>query len=312
MTGNVTPLAVVAIMNSLAGRPAPRDYLTIAHSMALVLRRSLCPTPSRSLTIAHGHMTVTGNDTDEPIGGAGHRAQAESFGEMTETAVPSRTARNAGLFLIFTALVTLIAVAGRVAADADRDTVQETLAAIADSRFPYAISGAGRLASGITLTVAALYLYRTWIIRQRLVTPIVPGILALSGLLTTISGLLAIVLAIALPGGEESADGFYEVISGARWLTGVAGFSAVGLALIVASPYQHRIGGMLRAIAPVSAVLGAVMQLIWIQDFTALHRLSGMVFFVWLIAIGLMLMSGRAERQFRSWISDGDARFAGD
>ena len=219
--------------------------------------------------------------------------------------------RSAGLFLILTALVTLVAVAGRVAADADRETLQETLAAIADNRFFYGLSGAGRLASGVTLVVAALFLYRTWIVRERHVTPIIPGLFTLSGVLTTISGLTAILLSATLPASGEAADSIHETMDGLHWLTGVAGFSTVGLALIVVSPWQYRIGGLLRSLAPVSAVLGAVMQLIWIQDFTALHRVSGMVFFAWLIVIGLMLVSGRAERQVRSWISGGDARPAG-
>ena len=220
-------------------------------------------------------------------------------------------ARNAGLFLVLTALVTLVAVAGRVAADADRETLQETLAAIADNRLFYGLSGAGRLASGVTLVVAALYLYRTWIVRERRVTPIVPGLFALSGTLTTVSGLTAILLSATLPASGEAANSIHESMDGLHWLTGVAGFSAAGLALIVLSPYQYRIGGFLRAIAPASALLGAVMQLIWIQDFSALHRVSGMVFFAWLVVIGLMLVSGRAERQVRSWISGGDAGSAG-
>ncbi len=257
-------------------------------------------------------MTLSSNDSAEPKSGARGRAQSESSVDRTRAAPPGKAARNAGLFLIVTALVTLVAVAGRVAADADRDTVQETLAAIADSRLPYALSGAGRLASGITLTVAALYLYRTWIIRERLVTPIIPGILALSGLLTTVSGLTAILLSAAVPASGEAASPIHEMMDGLHWLAGVAGFSTVGLALIVVSPYQYRIGGMLRAIAPVSAVLGAVMQLIWLQDFTALHRVSGMIFFAWLIVIGLMLISGRAERQVRSWISSSGVRFTGE
>ena len=253
-------------------------------------------------------MTLTGNDSDEPESSDGRRAHAASSVDGSEMTAPSKAARIAGLFLIFTALVTLVAVAGRVVADADRDTVQETLAAIADSRLPYALSGAGRLASGVTLAVAALYLYRTWIIRERSVTSIVPGIIALSGLLTTASGLIAIPLSASLPETGEAASSLHEMMDGLHWLTGVAGFSAAGLALIVVSPYQYRAGGMLRAVAPVSVVVGTVMQLIWIQDFSALHRVSGMAFFAWLIVIGLMLMSGRAEGQVRSWISGGDAR----
>lgn len=220
---------------------------------------------------------------------------------MSDRHEPDRAARAAGLLLILTALTTLVAVAGRVAAEADQETLQETLAAIADSRFPYALSGAGRLASGVTLAVAAWYLSRTWIIRERLATPIVPAIFGISGLLTIVSGLLAIVLAITLPGGGEAAGAFSESIATVRWVTGVAGFSAAGLALMAASPYQFRVGGRLRIIAPVSAVLGGSMQLIWIRGFITLHQLTGMFFFVWLILIGAMLFTGRVEEHYRAY-----------
>ena len=42
-----------------------------------------------------------------------------------------------------------------------------------------------------------------------------------------------------------------------RWLAGTAGFSAAGLALMVAAWYQWRVGGTLRKVAPASAVLPA-------------------------------------------------------
>ena len=146
-------------------------------------------------------------------------------------------------------MVTLVAVAGRVAADADRETLQETLAAIADNRFFYGLSGAGRLVSGVTLAVGAWYLSRTWIIRERHATPIVPALFGVSGLLTTISGLSAVLLAATLPGSGEATTSLHESMDGLHWLAGVAGFSAAGLALIVASPYQFKVGGKLRFIA---------------------------------------------------------------
>ncbi len=227
--------------------------------------------------------------------------QSANGGESSARQEPDRAARAAGLLLILTALTTLVAVAGRVAADADGETLQETLEGIADSRFPYALSGAGRLASGVTLAVAALYLSRTWIIRERLATPVVPAIFGISGMLTIISGLLAIVLAVSLPGGDESAGSFNETIATIRWLTGVAGFSAAGLALIAASPYQYRVGGRLRIVAPISAVLGAAMQLIWVREFVTVHQLTGIIFFVWLIVIGAMLFTGRVEEHYRAY-----------
>ena len=89
-----------------------------------------------------------------------------------------------------------------------------------------------------------------------------------------------------------------ESMSGLRWLTGAAGFSAAGVALAVASVYQWKVGGTLRKIAPISAVLGVAMQLIWIDAGTNLHSVIGTAFLIWLIVIGSMLASGRVERQY--------------
>ena len=88
------------------------------------------------------------------------------------------------------------------------------------------------------------------------------------------------------------------VVADLRWLTGKIGFAAAGLALIVAARYQWRAGATLRRIAPVSAVLGLAMTLIWIDAATLLHRITGPAFLVWLIIIGSMLLTGRVERHF--------------
>ena len=232
--------------------------------------------------------------------GEGGTLQQANEGVAPDRDKLDRSARTAGQLLILTAIVTLVAVAGRVAADADRETLQETLAAIAESRLPYALSGAGRLASGVSLGLAAWYLSRTWIIRERHATPAVPAILGISGILTGISGLAAVLLATTLPGSGEAAGSFHEMMAGARWFTGAAGFSAAGLALIIASFYQYRGGGMLRMIAPMSAILGAAMQFIWIDAATGLHRVSGVAFFVWLVLVGLLLVTGQVERHYRA------------
>ena len=60
-------------------------------------------------------------------------------------------ARMAGGLLILTALATLIAVIGRVAADADQPTLAESLTAISLNSELYGLGGAARFLSGITL-----------------------------------------------------------------------------------------------------------------------------------------------------------------
>lgn len=212
---------------------------------------------------------------------------------------PDLAARRSGLLLIVTALATLVAVVGRVAADADQETLTESLASIADSRVLYGAGGAGRFLSGAALALGGWLLMQTWIIRERLGTPLVPALFVVSGVLTGVSGLAAVALAIGAPaGGAESPGWVLETIASVRWAAGAAGFASAGLALIVGAAFQWRVGGALRLIAPASAILGGVMQLIWIDAATGLHRVSGIGFFVWLIIIGVMLSTGRIEQIF--------------
>ena len=213
--------------------------------------------------------------------------------------------REAGKFLILTAFATVLMVIGRVLADADQPTLADSLAAISESRWFYGISGAARLISSITLGAAAWFLLRTWIIRQRWATPIVPGLFGVSAAFTAVSGACAVALVVATLGASGSVatgtpDAITEGIAYARWLTGKLGFTAGGLALLVAARYQWKVGGALRYIAPLSVIIGLAMQLIWVDALTVVHRVSGVAFLLWLLAIGFMLMTGRVERLFIS------------
>ena len=216
-------------------------------------------------------------------------------------------ARIGGVLLLATAAATLLAVFGRVAADADQDTLALSLAAISDGRAMYALGGAARLASGVALIAAGWYLYNTWIIRERLGSPIVPGLFAASGAFTAVSGVCAAWLALAVPESSSAIDTFAgesstELAAGARWLAGKIGFAIAGLALLAAARYQWKAGGALRRIAPVSAVIGVLMQLIWIDAATIMHGVNGIAFVLWLALIGVMLATGRVERQFSAMI----------
>ena len=194
-------------------------------------------------------------------------------------------------------------VVARVAADADHPNLAASLVLIAENRAMYGLSGAARLLSGVTLLAAAMYLLQTWIIRERLGTPLVPALFAVSGIITALSGALAIVLAATAP---EVTDPNIriplaqsnEVVAEAREITGKLGFALMGLALIVAARYQCKAGGSLRYMSVPSAVIGIAMQLIWIDAATVMHRISGVAVFFWLLIIGAMLLTGRIERQF--------------
>ncbi len=218
------------------------------------------------------------------------------------SAPPDPAARKAGLLLILTAAMTVVAVVGRVAADADHPTLTESLAAIAANKGLYGIGGAARFISGITLVAGGWFLLRTWIIRQRLGTPLVPILFIAAGLSTAISGAGAVVLA-AVPVAPDSPGAinggtFLETVAMLRELTGKIGFTLAGLALIVAARYQWKVGGTLRRIAPVTAIIGIALQFIWIDAVIMLHMVSGAAFLIWLLVIGSMLFTGRVERHF--------------
>ena len=215
---------------------------------------------------------------------------------------PDPAARRAGILLVLTAVFTAVAIAGRVAADADQPTLVESMTAIAESSALYGAGGAGRVLSGVTLIAGAWLLWSTWIIRERLGTPLVPGLLALSGLFTAVSGASAVVLALSASAPAEVSTAIETTVT-LRWITGKMGFAAAGLALVVAARYQWMAGGTLRRISPVSALLGIGMQLIWVDAATVVHRLTGPMFFLWLIAIGVMLVTGRVERHFTALLA---------
>ena len=219
---------------------------------------------------------------------------------------PDISARMGGALLLLTAAATAAMVFTRVAADADQDTLLLSLRAVDENRTLFSISGVARLLSGLALFVASWLLLRTWIIREGWASPLVPYPFALSGVCTVISGVCAILIAVypapqvsftaGAPTGEIAQ--IVEVVSGLRWITGKIGFAAAGLAVLVAARYQWQVGGTLRWIAPASLVIGVAMQFIWVDAATIMHPIIGTAFFLWLLAVGTMLTTGRVESHF--------------
>ena len=207
---------------------------------------------------------------------------------------------NAGLFLVLTAIATVVAVGGRVAADTDLPTLAASLAAVAESRGLYGIGGAGRLASGVTLIAAAWWLHRAGAAgTARKAAPVVAILFAVSGLFTAYSGAAAVVLAAVAPDASAAAatagDAARQLAATAtlRQFSGAAGFALAGAALIVAGWRWWTAGGELRRMAAATALLGLAMQFIWLDAATLLHRITGIVFVVWLVVAGSTLRAGR-------------------
>ncbi len=237
------------------------------------------------------------------------QSRSSSQSGVSETAERPRdtAARTAGIFLLLTAFATVVMVIFRVAADADQATLVESLASISESKVLYGFGGVSRFVSGVTLIAAAWFLLTTWIIRQRLGTPLVPGLFVVSGIFTAVSGACAVWIAFSVPAPIESIASFAEtsstqLMTDTRWLTGKIGFALAGVALIIAARYQWKVGGTLRRISPVTATIGILMQFIWIDSATFMHPINGTAFFLWLVAIGTMLTTGRVERHFSAML----------
>ena len=161
--------------------------------------------------------------------------------------------RNTGLFLILTAVATVVAVVGRVSADSDHETVAATLGAIAENPGLYGLGGAGRFVSGVTLVAAGWCLFAVPGDVGRGRSAVVPLLFAVSGALTVCSGALAVGLAnmpaewMDVAGLERVGLSHQEATMWLRWFTGAAGFALAGVALIVIGWRQRRAGGFARA-----------------------------------------------------------------
>ena len=233
--------------------------------------------------------------------------------------------RAAGIFLLLTALATVISVPARLAADADatpltdalaqsqtlaaaeiaRLEVSEKLAAIGSASVAYGTGGAARLAGGLTLLAAGIFLWRAAGTVHTAPMAACATLLMLSGVVSAVSGAAAVSLAVIAPEPQATAvlvpasssvGSVEETLFNGRWFTGAFGFTLAGLALITLGPVQWRMGGILRVIAVVDVVLGVAMLFIWVDAATAVHRITGVAFLIWLIIAGLWLVIPRFRR----------------
>ena len=213
------------------------------------------------------------------------------------TPIKGSSGLGAGLFLLITAIATLVAVVTRVSANADQPTLAESLVAISENKALYASGGGARFVSGVTLIVAAWFLSKTGTGENQPSARIASLIFALSGLFTAISGASAIALANAAP---TPPDTLPETTAYVRWLTGKIGFTLAGLALLAETRRQWNLGPPFKYLALASGVIGILMQLIWWDAATTVHRITGIGFLFWLIIVGILLLRGHPRRAHKT------------
>ena len=218
-------------------------------------------------------------------------------------ASPGVVGRSAGNLFLLTVLLTVVSVAARVSAQADRPDLVESLAAIAASKGLYGVGGATRCIAGISLLAGAYLLGKRWSMRERPEAVRFGVLFGLSGVCTALSGACAFALAVSLPDamdptGSIRIDLAMTSLAAFRRFGGMLGFALAGWALVVAARLKWKAGGSLRWVAPGSAILGVAMQFIWINAATLMHQVAGISFLVWLAVAGGLLRSGWVARQF--------------
>ena len=208
------------------------------------------------------------------------------------------------------------------AAEIARLQAAEKLNAIGSASLAYGTGGVARLVGGLTLLAAGVFLWRAMGHVYAVPMAFVSILLVASGIASAVSGAAAVGLSVLAPepqtvtvltSGESGwarlaqpgepgshtatqlpdVDFVEEGLFGVRWITGSLGFTLAGLALVALGPVQWRMGGILRVTAVIDVVLGVAMLFIWLDAATAVHRITGVAFLIWLILVGLWLVIPR-------------------
>lgn len=202
-------------------------------------------------------------------------------------------ARAAGLLLLLAAVATALSVSTRlVGSDEPPEGSPLYLPVILDTEL-YAVAGAMRIASGLALLAGAVLMRRALPAAMGIAAPL----LVISGIVTAVSGASMLALAAGIPETTASAalagpvPGWAEPLNAARSIAGKAGFTLAGLGLIALALAQWRIGGLLKISAVADVIIGGAMLFIWVDAATAMHRISGTAFLLWLIVSGLWLVA---------------------
>ena len=195
---------------------------------------------------------------------------------------------TAGFLLILAAIAAVAMVWTRLQADIDQPTFEETLAAIDQNTIWYSWHGTARAFFGVSLIIAAafikpaMFLARGWQLRLSSV------VLNLGGIAMITSGV--IVLFISTVYWTDAYD--VETFDHYREIAGSIGNTFIGLAIILLTVVQWRLGRFMKPVAAIAPFVGIGMILVWIDAATILHRISGTGFLIWLLATAIVLIAG--------------------
>lgn len=207
--------------------------------------------------------------------------------QRQRTGILSRRAAEraaAGLIILYVVAV-IAAVAARVASGADG---ANPVAQISANYLPYVINQSANLMAALILIALAAVLYQ-------LFRPLAANLALLTGLMLLGAAVFAGLGGIAGLTIAQSTE-IYPAIEPWRALAGKVSFTFAGLGLLALAGLIARRGTPCRWLGLWGLPVGILMFFIWYDNAALLHRLSGGLYLLWLVALaGWLLFRGTAN-----------------
>lgn len=192
-----------------------------------------------------------------------------------------------GILLLLSMVAAAAMVWTRLQAGFDQPTFDEMIAAIDENSLWYNYHGVARMFFGgliiaaASLITSAMALARGWQLR-------VSGpLLSLGGIAMVASGVLVIFISGVYWTDIYDVEQFDEY----RSLAGSIGNTFIGTAILLLTPVQWRLGGLMKVLGGFAPIAGISMILVW-WDAPEIHRVSGFGFLFWTLGTSLALIFG--------------------
>lgn len=192
-----------------------------------------------------------------------------------------------GILLLLSAIVAMVMAWTRLQADIDQPTFEEMLAAIDENLYWYHSHGSMRVIFGGLLIAAASLIRPAMASAQGWQLKVSAALLILGGIAMVVSGFLVLFV------GSVYWTDIYDVgqFDGYRALAGSIGNTTIGLAIILMTPIQWRLGGMMKFLGTLAPFAGLGMVIVW-WDASSLHQISGVLFLLWMLGTSISLTFG--------------------
>jgi Domain of unknown function (DUF4386) len=218
-------------------------------------------------------------------------------GEKTAALSQRALERITGVLLVAYMAAVIVAVAARVASNADQEPFRASLQLIAANQSLYLTSLVSNLISNFILIALSGGLYLTFGPRQRYLTLLGTFMFLGAGLIwmvSNISGLSLAQLALEFTTASGSqADMFMssaQAVELTREFAGKTAFTLAALGLLAFGGLISWSQAVPRWLGWLAVVVGVLTLFIWYDAAAALHRIGGTGYLLWLLFTGVWLL----------------------